>query len=229
MYEKITRSIALAAIVLFCLGAGGIASAQAAGGHTWTGFYLGAQVGGLWQHANMDCCSNFGFTDHYSGSPSGIGGGGYGGYNFQVQNFVVGAEGDFNLTNASSNGDTFVPCCLVDPSTSWNASLRARAGLIVHDRFLLFVTGGVAFTDFDLPAEAGTGCSPDCNFASGTRVGYTVGAGGEMFVTDSLSVKAEYLYADYGSDSVQYATGSPDSRSTLTSNTVRIGVGWHFN
>lgn len=60
-------------------------------------------------------------------------------------------------------------------------------------------------------------------------LGWTLGAGIEVAVTDNISVKAEYAYIDLGS--VDFAA-SPSGRSPTTAatklHTVKVGANFHF-
>jgi outer membrane immunogenic protein len=90
-----------------------------------------------------------------------------------------------------------------DLSQSWLASLRARVGVDVG-MANIFITGGVAFTDYDLSgtfadtypvnqrilAQGGS--------ASGTEAGLVYGAGVDFGVWTNVKVRAEYLRYDFG-------------------------------
>src|SRR3954452_7281131 len=59
---------------------------------SWTGFYLGGNSGGAWGHRDLtDVTRALAFTN--SGNGRFIGGGQVG-FNYQVNNFVFGVEGD---------------------------------------------------------------------------------------------------------------------------------------
>jgi outer membrane immunogenic protein len=64
-----------------------------ASGYSWTGPYLGGNLGYQW-----------GSTSGTAGNPSGIAGGVHGGYNWQTGQFVFGGEADISASAAS---DTF--------------------------------------------------------------------------------------------------------------------------
>ena len=71
--------------------------------YNWTGFYIGANLGGAWANGTL--------TDNltgasFSGTHSGVLGGGTLGYNWQVSpNFVVGFEGTFDGTSISNTSN----------------------------------------------------------------------------------------------------------------------------
>ena len=73
---------------------------------TWTGFYVGANVGGIFssgsRSANLFVPASFPFplANYFPGGlgsgQSGVIGGGQAGYNWQTGAFVLGVEGDFD-------------------------------------------------------------------------------------------------------------------------------------
>jgi len=91
---------------------------------SWTGFYLGAQLGGEFGKANYSVPRT---GASHTISNSGVFGGGFAGYNFQVSSFVLGLQGEFNgsgVTGAynDSFGDT------IKTRQSWLASIDGRLG-----------------------------------------------------------------------------------------------------
>ncbi len=105
---------------------------------SWTGFYVGANVGGGFTGANA--YSNFG--GGAGGKLSGAIGGLQAGYNYQLSPmFVVGIENDLAFGNLSHKADLVSP----EISVPWLSTGRARAGIAVLDsRLLLYSTAGLA-------------------------------------------------------------------------------------
>src|SRR6266481_6917218 len=70
---------------------------------TWTGFYLGGNIGGAWRNDNLsDTLSGLNFSN---GNNNGVFiGGGQLGFNWQVSNFVLGFEWD--IDGAANNNNT---------------------------------------------------------------------------------------------------------------------------
>src|SRR5580704_13801025 len=74
------------------------------------------------------------------------------GYNYQFySNLVAGVEGDIN----GRFGEGFFPATDLLMRSTWDASLRARLGILVTPRSLLYATGGVAFGDFKTTTASG--------------------------------------------------------------------------
>ena len=88
--------------------------------------------------------------DRSAASDVGALAGGQIGGNYQIGQFVIGAEGDFdwqNLRGASASGicaPAVIGGCAV--ASNWLATFRGRAGFAA-DRVLFYVTGGGAFTN----------------------------------------------------------------------------------
>ena len=172
-------------------------------------------------------------------SPDGFTGGGQLGYNYQTGNIVFGLEADFDyfgLKGTSTISSTFVGggdfTLNNSVKTDWLFTLRPRVG-VAFDRFLPYVTGGLAVTNVKYSsslADPVFGTSQASN-VNETKAGWTVGGGVEYAVTPKWSVKAEYLYADFGSVSMTSIGGNGavfSQSATLKANIVRGGVNVKF-
>jgi outer membrane immunogenic protein len=210
---------------------GAIAGVVVAPVFNWTGFYVGADIGYLWSSTNV-FATNGGGPSTGSPNPHGIKIGGHVGYRYQfANNFVLGIEGDLSWLGARNREATigiFAPQ-VWRTRANWDASIRGTAGFAI-DRALIYATGGVAFIDSPGCASVNPGgvCVPGSNFG-GSRVGWTVGAGLAYAVTPNVSVRGEYLYANYGTRT--YATAAIVGGFTaykLDTHTVRLGVSYMF-
>jgi opacity protein-like surface antigen len=217
---------------------------------SWTGFYVGAQLGAAgYNHRHeflfggQDAPGAEGaFNDHvYS-----INGGVFAGFNKQFGWFVTGVEGDMRWpTKSWSSWQTI----FIDPVDSddlfrarsrlyFSGSLRARAGY-AWQRSLFYLTAGLAVgrvrsevrpdggPDADLPNTTYTNVT--------TRVGWTAGAGLEHAFTDHISGRIEFRYTDFGetnfliSDPLLEPDYGPDAaRQSLTSSEITAGVSYKF-
>jgi outer membrane immunogenic protein len=197
-------------------------------GFTWTGGYLGGQVGYLWGSGDA-------FSDDLAATaeiePDGWLGGVYVGYNYQFDNAVViGIDADFAWTGADDSATVFdtgggAPIATLDTELDWEGAVRARLGYAV-DRFLPYVAGGVAFGR--LSGEAfGLGGGASLGSADETNTGWTLGVGLEYAFTDNLIARAEYRYTDFGD--FDFTVGGNDISADLTTNDVRFGLAWKFN
>lgn len=109
-------------------------------------------------------------------------------------------------------------------------ALRLRLGYAM-DSFLPYVTGGIAWARHEVTYSQdffGLG-GTDVRETKG-HLGWVAGAGVEYALTKSFSVKAEYLYADYGSETYRGDfLGLPLAESIdLTSHSTRLGLNYRF-
>ena len=143
------------------------------------------------------------------------------GFNFQTGAFVFGIEGDLDW--ATMSGTTSNAPCPTSCQTTNNyvATVRGRVGY-AFDRFLVFGTGGAAFSDIKGNV---TGIGSVENF----QTGWTAGGGVEVAFDRHWTVKAEYLYVAIPNGTC--ACGSPPGAPftiTATENLVRAGLNYKF-
>lgn len=159
--------------------------------------------------------------------------GGFGGihvgYNWQRQDWVFGLEADFQWTG--QDGSIFVcstAACgagavsaTANFDLNWFGTVRARAGVLVDPRVLLYITGGFAYANIDADYTAGIVGGPSATFSKdGTISGWVIGAGGSWAIKDNWLLRAEYLYMDFGD--IGRASGSASSQ-TITPNSPNQG------
>jgi outer membrane immunogenic protein len=164
----------------------------------WTGFYLGAGIGGAFGTST--------FTDPFSGataSPSlkGFLVSGVMGVNYQINAVVIGVESDFTGTFAKGSATVAVPPAPVtfDTLTTdvfWTGSVTGRVGW-AFDRLLVYGKGGVGFSyDRDTVDQSRSGGSA---IGSTYRAGWTVGGGVEYALTEHWTGRLEYDYFKFPS------------------------------
>ena len=250
------------AVCVLVLGLSGRAYAQAT--DDFKGFYVGATVGGASIHSNPSTTTVFSPTGYFSSSSptainligqqaitaNGFTGGVQVGYNFQFSHFVFGLEGDYSSLNlsGSKSGTNFYPCCAPtnftvnqNVTTSGLFDYRARLG-IANGHYLAYVTGGVAsatvnytavFTDTFATAKENGGYNS-------TRSGSVFGFGAEDKINPRVSIKGEYLFANFGSVTttstnltaftppIAFPTNVFTHSANLSASLVRLGVNIHF-
>ncbi len=187
--------------------------------YSWTGCYVGVQVGYKWGYSKQTSDGIFGgvffpllvgvnLTDNYH--VNGAVGGGEAGCQYQWGNWVWGIEVDGSWSAASGQANTSAaaiaqginPVRRFSTDERWLATARGRLGY-AWDKWLWYVTAGVAYSGFDVNNDAAA-----ANIANAavfnrqpTRVdrsGWIVGFGSEYHVSHGWSVKSEWLYADFG-------------------------------
>ncbi|MBM2711425.1 porin family protein [Mesorhizobium caraganae] len=171
---------------------------------SWAGPYAGISAG-------------YGFSGHakvHDGGPDiktkGFVGGVFGGYQWQQENFVYGAEADlgYNGVKGDSGG--------VNSKGGFEGSLRARLGYAVTPEILLYGTGGGALKNqkISVPGDSD----------SNTMLGWTAGVGTDIKITDNVFGRVEYRYTDFGSKSFD----SVGTKVKESDNRVTFGVGMKF-
>lgn len=136
--------------------------------NNWSGFYVGAHIGGGWGNRDVNfspidplITSFFALQD---GAPapisfrtSGVIGGLQLGYNWQFnRNWLAGLETDFSWSGMDGSGSNshivnggpggLIPFTqTVSESIKWFGTVRARLGYLPTDNLLAYVTGGFAY------------------------------------------------------------------------------------
>lgn len=134
--------------------------------YNWTGFYIGANIGGGWGNRNLAISPNdptapfwATFVTNFGGvvnstpsfKTSGVLGGLQLGYNWQFnRNWLIGFETDFNWANVDGSsltgtGGTAAFTESFDERIKWFGTVRARLGYLPTDKLLAFITGGFAY------------------------------------------------------------------------------------
>ena len=169
--------------------------------YNWTGFYVGAHVGGVWGNKDLNRISLPGVPNAFqpfgSHDVSGLIGGGQIGFNWQTGRLVLGIEAQASWTNADGE-HVIQPAQDTRARTelNWLGTAAVRIGY-TWDRALLYLKGGVAWVNEDYSLiQADTG--EILATASDTRWGWMVGAGAEMALSGNWSAKLEYNYMDLG-------------------------------
>jgi outer membrane immunogenic protein len=208
---------------------------------SWTGCYVGGNIGGLWAHKSWTdrtpgdpfFGSSFGTHD-----PSSFLGGAQVGCDYQVGGWVFGVAGDYDWTNANSSNVNVIFPGLSDQSHIKSlASVTGRIGY-AWDRFLGYVKGGGAWERDDytvtgvVPFFGAVGAT-----ASETRGGWTIGVGGEYAFTNFLSGFVEYDYYNFGTRTNTFVCGvvcTPAGAVSFpvdiqeTKNVFKVGLNWRF-
>lgn len=177
--------------------------------YDWTGFYAGLNAGYGWGNSKFDTGAGTVNT-----SPEGALLGGTIGYNYQWGQTVFGVESDFDWNNAK--GSTGCPAGICQTKSDWLGTTRLRLGYAA-DRWMPFVTGGVAYGDVQ-------GKVPGAGSNSDTKIGWTAGAGAEYAFTPNWSVKAEYLHVDLGKLQCAACGGNVKFNEEI----VRTGLNYKF-
>jgi outer membrane immunogenic protein len=172
---------------------------------SWAGPYAGVHLGYGFSGSVQDR------TIGNDISTKGWLGGAFGGFNMQNGQFVYGGEADVNYSSIDGGNAGTAARARLD------GSLRARAGVAVNDDVLVYGTAGVAAERLRVTTAA----AQDTNL----MLGYTVGAGTDVKLTDDVFARAEYRYSDFGSDT--FDLGAP-TKIDSSNHRVTVGLGIKF-
>jgi outer membrane immunogenic protein len=259
MFEVASRG-SLAAGLAVVLGA----LPAAAQSPNWSGYYVGLNAGAAWgdsttkavipdaPNAYFDAANRADVRAAIASNSvddTAFTGGAQAGWNMQTGGFVLGVEGDINVMRLNGSfGVTrvypvtapFTYTYTAAVETDYLATLRARAGM-TYGNLLLYVTGGLAMTELKVSQlftdNFGFGARASGS-TSDFKAGWTIGGGAEMALNRNWSIKAEYLYLDFGSVSGQAAmtlSATPtvvrhlfNQEADLTAHVLRAGVNYRF-
>jgi len=206
---------------------------------TWTGFYIGGDIGYTW---GTDSHNNAAGNLYSFNTPQGEIGGVHVGYNYQINQFVVGLEGDADGLNFSNSNTLALGVVSFYESTRIpvEGSIRGRLGY-AWDHLLFFATGGAAFGDIQhqyavtaptqlqvAPNTLVTRYDPNNPYSS-TRVGWTVGGGVEYALSNNWSVRGEYRYTDFGHSSDYLASIGQTITNHIIEHRVTVGFSYKFD
>jgi outer membrane immunogenic protein len=182
--------------------------------YDWSGAYIGFNVGYGWGQASDTAGLGFPalFTDSANLNMNGVVGGAQIGYILQMQNWVAGLEADFQGTRQTDSHSFTCPAgvcsailnglvALPGPAVAVTSSqqldffgtVRARGGIVVAERLLLYATAGVAYGQVNTNSTL-AGATKQQN----VNPGWVVGAGIEGAIGGGWTARLEYLYLDLG-------------------------------
>ena len=228
--EQVLKGLTAVAVVVGASTVGGTTAASAADLYVpqpeqvaaavpddWSGCYAGFHVGYGWgivevddAYEFLDVASEYDVAGWLAGVQAGC--------NQQADNLVFGVEADLALAGIAGNtgvGDD------LRTDIDWIATLRGRAGFVA-DQLFFYGTAGVA-------AAGTTSSIPSFDESASVRYGWVAGLGAEMKLSADLSVKAEYLFHDFGSRTHVFDDGFGDFvTDRLTLSTIKVGLNFHF-
>lgn len=204
---------------------------------TWTGFYAGLNAGAGFNNKSSGYTTGSGYSQTTftttgggfgNGNDAGFTGGAQAGYNMQFGGFVAGVEADINYLDRGNGGATTVfdgsnttYTFNRGDSNNWFGTVRGRVGY-AFDRFLPYFTGG-----------GGTSGVLIGNGNSGSSSGWTLGGGVEYAISNTMSLKVEYLHVKLGDNNNQLAFNTNTNQFFSFKNenkfdVVRAGINYRF-
>jgi outer membrane immunogenic protein len=199
---------------------------------TWTGCYLGGNVGGIFGRREAD----FGFGN-LSTDNSGFAGGGQIGcdYQFAGTGWVIGFRDMFDGSSLSRDRTIIFPTGdvgTVNFKNDWFDTLTGRIGYSFTPAWLWYFQGGAAWAKNSADVTIN---GFDLGSASRTRTGWTIGGGAEWMFAPHWSAFLEGNYMDFGSTDRNLVTpagvcvGGCAFSTKATAVTVLVGVNYRFN
>jgi outer membrane immunogenic protein len=197
---------------------------------TWTGCYIGANIGGAFSHASLN-----GAAGTVSSNGDGFAGGGQIGCDYQFTGgFVVGIRNMFDGTSNKRSGTIGAGPgvgTVVNFNNQWFDTLTARIGYSFQPAWLLYLQGGGAWAHTSTNA---TFNGVQVGQTSHTGTGWTIGGGGEWMFAPHWSAFIEANWMDLGSRSGTIigtnfcvAPGC-GFNAKATETTVLVGVNYRF-
>jgi len=216
--------------------------AQGALAAEWTGFYIGANVGGTFGDVDLTGVSedtdyvNIDPGEVFSFSPDGVLGGAQLGYNFQMGDWLFGVEVEGHGMDFDEIGSDPASTDILTVESEWGATASARLGFVLSSNSLLYVKGGYATGNIKTSYLDTSGPTTQTGLleTDETHHGFVVGAGFEHAIGEHTSFGVEYNYIDLGeTDHSGTASGLGgglvvyDVQAQLHTVTARLN--YHFN
>jgi outer membrane immunogenic protein len=215
----------------------------AAPAYNWTGVYIGGHLGWGWETNNTTAISGgVSFPPGYqfpTVHQDGFLGGGQIGFNYQVAQWVLGAESDISWTGIQ--GSTTFPSpvdarfSIAQSQILWTSTLTGKLGY-AWSNWLVYGKAGAAWAELQsssMTFHSTTGILSSFDPAVNvSRFGWTAGAGIEYGLGNNWSVRAEYDYMDFGTARVTTTDNTNtvlvrDSATTLSE--VKFGADYRLN
>lgn len=172
------------------------------------------------------------------------------GYDYRMNNFVLGGlvEASKNDSSDSTSGFSTTPASYtLQRELKYNVSARLRAGYTPGGGMLFYVTGGGGMAKLNHSfSTTNTANSFDEARDSKMVWGWQAGGGGELMVTNNVSLGVEYLYNRYKDNKYEVNVGRGTAPATnpflipsggtsikvsnddLNYHSLRAVVGFHF-
>ncbi|WP_455480960.1 outer membrane protein [Bartonella sp. B12(2025)] len=266
-FAFVSASAAHAADVIVPHNTAPVAPVIVAPTFSWTGLYIGGQIGGFSSKPKMDIITkgkNVSFNQDLVPKPSGFMGGLYAGSNIDLSNgLILGVDTDIMWSDKDDSKTTPTYDIIPDHLTyinsilkesgikigdkvlkagdkrthnftlkqKWAGATRVRIGFAA-ERIMPYIAGGVAYTQLqDIKSilitekdKGGVLASGNISDEKKTLVGYTLGAGIDLAMTNNVILRAEYRYSDFGKKKF-----SKDKYETsYKTNDFRVGVAYKF-
>jgi high affinity Mn2+ porin len=223
----------------------------AASADDWTGFYAGSHLGyaagvSHWSATQPNGAPSLsGTLDMFQGYNFSTGTGSYllgmqAGYNYMLPSrIVLGVEADVSFPSVvgatATLASPLIGQATFGDQVQMSGTVRGRLGY-AFGHWLLYATGGFAYSFDQLSRTQVSGTPVGGSAVAGTvenlfmvpRFGGAAGAGMEVTLTPRWTARAEYLFTDYGTESVNFPAGAQRFSSDLAGHTLRLGLNYRL-
>jgi outer membrane immunogenic protein len=202
----------------------------------WSGFYIGADAGYAFNGSSSGVLTNGVGAGGlpYNAPLKGGFGGGFVGYNYQMQQFVIGVEADWQAASlrgtsapafATTFGVLFGPFIEKSKVTDYG-SLRGRLG-VAFDHLFVFGTAGWAWGSYSTAYSSNAVLLTTNDHRA--MDGWSAGAGLEYAFTNNILGRIEYRHTDLGTASFMNTTlNVGELGNHVKLDDVRLGLAYKF-
>jgi outer membrane immunogenic protein len=211
--------------------------------YDWTGLYGGVHLGAGLLEDQVTTTTTTALQPSGTQtklSPFAAVAGAQAGFNYQIQQVVVGAESTFTWSDISGTQATVSPLPTFSETSiskpRWYATATGKFGFAAND-FLFYAKGGAAWmgVNYTQATSTGTG-NVSSQTITDTRSGFTAGGGIEFGMTENLSARLEYDYLNFGTKNYTFANLNtapaplvlPVAIRSSTS-LITVGINYRFN
>jgi outer membrane immunogenic protein len=204
---------------------------------TWTGFYIGGNLGVVWTKG--DVTDSFGDGFRFAQNAVFTGGGQIGA-NYQWNWLVVGVEAAFDwlANNQNSSGAVFVPgvgSLQLSANDRWITTLAARVG-VANNNWLYYAKGGGGWVGVNNPTLTNVTTGGSISVSnSNSNTGWLAGAGIEWAFAPNWTAKVEYDFLGLNNSTLTVPVGIPVIGGDVITTTNRdvqtltVGINYLFN
>jgi outer membrane immunogenic protein len=200
---------------------------------SWTGCYIGGNVGGIWarKKSSEDDPAIFDPLDRTSHTQSGVAAGGQLGCDYQSGAWVYGVQGMFDWTHSDATTSFQVdPQYSLNAKLSWFATITARLAYAVQPATLVYLKGGGAWVREKFRIDLNG--VPFAFGRASTPGGWTIGVGVEHMFLPGWSAFLEYAYLDFGTKRTGFTLAPPPGDLTVPIkqhvHAVLVGLNYRF-